>query len=44
VLLAHLRDGRDRILESTIAKRTRFDMRRPVQEALIRNRRRAVPA
>lgn len=37
VLLAHMRDCRDRILEDTQADRARFDASRLVQDAVIRN-------
>ncbi len=37
VLLAHMRDGLDRILEYTDAERSRFDASRLVQDAVIRN-------
>ena len=38
VLLAHMRDCLDRILEYTNAERSRFDTSRLVQDAVIRNR------
>jgi uncharacterized protein with HEPN domain len=37
VLLAHIRDCLDRILEYTNAERSRFDASRLVQDAVIRN-------
>jgi uncharacterized protein with HEPN domain len=37
VLLAHMRDCLDRILEYTNAERARFDASRLVQDAVIRN-------
>ena len=37
VLLAHMRDCLDRILEYTNAERSRFDASRLVQDAVIRN-------
>ncbi len=37
VLLAHMRDCLDRILEYTNAERSRFDDSRLVQDAVIRN-------
>ena len=37
VLLAHMRDGLDRILEYTNAERSRFEASRLVQDAVIRN-------
>ena len=37
VLLVHMRDCLDRILEYTNAERTRFDASRLVQDAVIRN-------
>ena len=37
VLLAHMRDCLDRILEYTNAERARFDTSRLVQDAVIRN-------
>jgi uncharacterized protein with HEPN domain len=37
VLLAHMRDCLDRILEYTSGERTRFDASRMVQDAVIRN-------
>ena len=37
VLLAHMRDCLDRILEYTRADRTHFDTSRLVQDAVIRN-------
>ena len=37
VLLAHIRDCLDRILEYTNAERSRFDSSRLVQDAVIRN-------
>ena len=37
VLLAHMRDCLDRILEYTNAERSRFDTSRLVQDAVIRN-------
>ena len=37
VLLAHMRDGLDRIREYTAAERSRFDTSRLVQDAVIRN-------
>jgi len=37
VLLAHMRDCLDRILEYTDAERSRFDASRLVQDAVIRN-------
>ena len=37
VLLAHMRDCLDRILEYTSAERSRFDASRLVQDAVIRN-------
>jgi uncharacterized protein with HEPN domain len=37
VLLAHMRDCMDRILEYTNAERARFDASRLVQDAVIRN-------
>ena len=37
VLLLHMRDCLDRILEYTNAERTRFDASRLVQDAVIRN-------
>jgi len=37
VLLAHMRDCLDRILEHTNAERSRFDASRLVQDAVIRN-------
>jgi len=37
VLLAHMRDCLDRILEYANAERARFDASRLVQDALIRN-------
>lgn len=37
VLLAHMRDCLDRILEYTNAERSRFDVSRLVQDAVIRN-------
>ena len=37
VLLAHMRDGLDRIVEYTNAERARFDASRLVQDAVIRN-------
>ena len=36
-LLAHMRDGLDRIREYTAAERSRFDTSRLVQDAVIRN-------
>ncbi len=37
LLLAHMRDCLDPILEYTNAERSRFDASRPVQDAVIRN-------
>jgi len=37
VLLAHMRDCLDRVLEYTNAERSRFDASRLVQDAVIRN-------
>lgn len=37
MLLAHMREGLDRILEYTNAERSRFDTSRLVQDAVIRN-------
>jgi uncharacterized protein with HEPN domain len=37
VLLAHMRDCLDRILEYTQAERARFDASRLVQDAVVRN-------
>lgn len=37
LLLAHMRDCLDRILEYTNAERSRFDASRLVQDAVIRN-------
>ncbi len=44
VLLAHMRDCLDRILEYTNAERSRYDASRLVQDAVIRNLQRPWPS